>query len=433
MNALSHLTNQSASRTGPSDPFAWIATVLSVLGLVIAMGGSSWGALLFLAAWGAVVLARADKCLRLVMRSPLLWLIPAVALLSVIWSIAPEVSLRAAVQLALTVSIASLSAAFLRPRDFVSAMSVSLLFGAIFSVLFGRYGTDGMTGERVFLGIFASKNTMALFMSFLVIFALAVVTDRGQALVLRMLAAMSFVLGVLLLLQARSVGAILTTVASLLVLFVVAGFARLHARARFMVLVTTAAFSLPCIALVATLAINGTLSHDISSFIVEDLGKDTTLTGRTVLWQIALTEIAKRPFVGTGYYAFWMQGNLLAEAIWRSFSIETRMGFHFHNTFLEFAVELGWLGLAALVVTMALAVERAVRHALWDRTQATAALLAAIFCLATRTPAEVDAPYPFALGTFLLFVVAAYGADYVAARRPTVAVPTPPMPSVAIA
>ena len=134
------------------------------------------------------------------------------------------------------------------------------------------------------------------------------------------------------------------------------------------------------------------------------------MTGRTVLWDIALSEIHKRPLFGIGYSGFWLQGNLLAESIWRHFSIESRMGFHFHDTFLEVAVELGWVGVAALTMTLVLAVQRMVRLALADQTVATASLVAALFCLVTRTFDEVDAPYPFAVGTFFLFVIAAYGA-----------------------
>ncbi len=394
------------------DRPAWCATVLCMVGLIITLAGSALGALLFIAAWGLVAIPRADHCLRMIFRSPGLWLVPAFAMLSVLWSDAPGVTLRAAAEMALTIGIASLTAAFLRPREFVSAMSVSLLFGALLALLFGRYGVDGMTNETVFLGIFASKNTMALFMSLLAIFAAAVVMDRGQPAPLRLLAVCSFLLSLPLLWRAHSVGALLTTAGSLVVLFLMAVLARLRSRERLLVLAFGMILCLTVGVVVTILALNGTLGDDTSTFITQFLGKDATLTGRTVLWQIALAEIAKRPLFGTGYYGFWLQGNLLAESIWRNFSIYSRMGFSFHNTFLEFAVELGWVGVAALAITLVLIIERSVRLALADQTAATAALAAVLFCLTTRTFGEVDAPYPFAVGTYLLFVVGAFGADY---------------------
>jgi exopolysaccharide production protein ExoQ len=420
---MSHSSRLAISNT-TGDPLAWVAAVLGMLGLTLTLAGSALGALLFLAVWGLMAMARADRCLRLIVRSPLLWLVPAFALASMAWSLAPGATLRAAVQLVLTVGAALLTAGFLRPRAFVSAMSVSLLIGAILSLLFGRYGVDGMTGATVFLGIFASKNTMALFMSFLAIFSAAVLADRGQPVALRLLAVCSFLLSIPLLLRAHSVGALVTTAASFAVLLAVAVFARLRPRERVLMLAGTLALALPAVVVVVVLALEGTLGQSISRFVVVVLGKDPTMTGRTVLWQIALSEIYKRPFFGTGYSGFWLQGNLLAESIWRYFSIESRMGFHFHDTFLEVAVELGWIGVAGLTLTLLLAIERTVRLALADRTMATACLVAALFCLVTRTFDEVDAPYPFAVGTFFLFVIAAYGAEYAqAARRGTQRMP----------
>jgi exopolysaccharide production protein ExoQ len=193
------------------------------------------------------------------------------------------------------------------------------------------------------------------------------------------------------------------------------GFARLAARERTLVVAGGAAIVLPLLVLIALLAANGTLVADWTHFLTQDLGKDTTLTGRTMLWQYALGEIAKRPYLGTGYYAFWLPGNLLAESIWRYFDV--RGGFSFHDTYLETAVNLGCIGAAVLVVTLVLAMQRSVRLALADQGWATAALVGVMFCLVTRTIAEVDAPYPFAAGTFLLFAAASYGADYAALVR----------------
>jgi len=402
---------------GATDRPAWLATFLCIIGLIVTLSGSSLGAMLFLAAWVLVAAPRLDICLRLVFRAPWLWLVPALAIASVLWSAAPYVTLRAAVQLALTIGIASLAAGFLKPRAFVSAMSAGLLVGALLSLVFGRYGVDGMTGATVFLGIFASKNTMALFMSLLAIFAAAVMLDRGQPAPMRLLAVVSFLLSIPLLLLARSAGALITTVASLAVLLATIAFARLRSRERLLVGAGAVVLLVPALAVTLLLALNGTLGEAVTAFVTEVLGKDATLTGRTLLWRTALAEIDKRPLLGTGYYAFWLQGNPLVESIWRDFGIGSRMGFHFHNTVLEFAVELGWLGVAALVITLALAITRILRLALKDRTPATAALVAAIFCLTGRTIGEVDIPYPFAIGSFLLFAIAAYGADHARAER----------------
>jgi len=193
-------TRRNNGVSPPSDRWAWIAAVLCMGGLIFTLAGSAMGALLFLAVWGLMAAMRADCCLRSILRSPGLWLVPAFALLSVLWAETPAVTLRAAFELALALGIASLAAGFLRPREFVSTMSVSLMFG--------RYGVDGMTGAAVFLGIFASKNTMALFMSFLVICATAALADRVQPSPQCLVSAFYFLLSIPLLLMAHSVGAV---------------------------------------------------------------------------------------------------------------------------------------------------------------------------------------------------------------------------------
>ena len=48
--------------------------------------------------------------------------------------------------------------------------------------------------------------------------------------------------------------------------------------------------------------------------------------------------------LGRGYYAFWRQGNLDAEGLWRYFGIDSRGGFTFHNTLVDILVTLGWIG-----------------------------------------------------------------------------------------
>ena len=74
-------------------------------------------------------------------------------------------------------------------------------------------------------------------------------------------------------------------------------------------------------------------------------GKDATLTGRTYLWAEGLAAARENPFLGVGYQAYWVQGFPEAERLWEEFYIGSRSGFHFHNTYIEVLVELGFVGL----------------------------------------------------------------------------------------
>jgi O-antigen ligase len=77
------------------------------------------------------------------------------------------------------------------------------------------------------------------------------------------------------------------------------------------------------------------------------VGRDTTLTGRTYLWNAALLSIFRHPWLGYGFNAFWagMQGG--------SSSILLSVGWYVkfsHNAFLDLSLDLGLLGLATFVV-----------------------------------------------------------------------------------
>ena len=75
--------------------------------------------------------------------------------------------------------------------------------------------------------------------------------------------------------------------------------------------------------------------------LLEILGKDATLTGRTELWPIVVDNIYERPIAGWGYFAFWGSANPVANAI----SAELGWGVSSaHNVLLEMLLEVGVIG-----------------------------------------------------------------------------------------
>jgi O-antigen ligase len=85
----------------------------------------------------------------------------------------------------------------------------------------------------------------------------------------------------------------------------------------------------------------------LSSGMVESLGRDPTLTGRTVIWDVVLS-VRGNALVGTGFESFWMGRRL--HRVWEL----TMTGLQeAHNGYLELYLNLGWIGvilLAGLIV-----------------------------------------------------------------------------------
>jgi exopolysaccharide production protein ExoQ len=85
------------------------------------------------------------------------------------------------------------------------------------------------------------------------------------------------------------------------------------------------------------------------SSILQLFGRDATLTGRTEIWQALLESVAKRPFLGFGYAAFWQGLN--------GESANLILSFHWifayaHNGFLEVLLQVGVIGLVIFLVTL---------------------------------------------------------------------------------
>jgi O-antigen ligase len=89
----------------------------------------------------------------------------------------------------------------------------------------------------------------------------------------------------------------------------------------------------------------GFLLYTIVPSLLGMLQKDTTLTGRTALWHSILISIAKRPWLGYGFNAFW-------SAKGGSATVSQRVGWLVpsgHNGFLDITLNLGILGLSVFV------------------------------------------------------------------------------------
>jgi exopolysaccharide production protein ExoQ len=97
---------------------------------------------------------------------------------------------------------------------------------------------------------------------------------------------------------------------------------------------------------------------------------DSSLTGRTVIWDFADTEIARSPLVGWGYQSFWLVPN--------SPAFTDAPGWvkgmpNAHNGYIDTKIEMGYTGLAFLLAFLIATIHAAGRVA--DRDPARARLV----------------------------------------------------------
>jgi len=147
--------------------------------------------------------------------------------------------------------------------------------------------------------------------------------------------------------------------------------------------------------------------------------KDPTLTGRTYLWHRAGDLIREKPMLGRGFDAFWVQGNIDAEGLWRYFGIEERGGFTFHNTAVELLVTLGWTGLILTAAVALIGAVFLVRKFVERPSIALVCWISLFLYQFARTPIETIGIAPFYFSTVLAF--AALGAAFGRVKAPKAA------------
>lgn len=109
------------------------------------------------------------------------------------------------------------------------------------------------------------------------------------------------------------------------------------------------------------------ITENAEYIIVEKLGKNMTLTGRTYIWTHVVDAINKYPLFGYGYRGFWQEWRGVDDP---SFNVRTPSGFkamHAHNGFLDMGLDFGWIGLTLFSLSLLVNIYYGVLHLI--RTQ----------------------------------------------------------------
>jgi len=317
----------------------------------------------------ALVLARIvlawNVIFPLLARNVLYLAFPAVCLASVIWSVLPDETLRAAIQLMMTVIIAIFIGLRFSLKDICRLNLWATFIGVFLSLVnlatgaFGAvYGASGGL-----LGIFTHKNMLgqrSLYTT-LSIVTLLLAEGRGTAgFLVRLVLLGCLAIALAMIAMSLSVTAILM-VPMFVGLLLALNYRRLPPAAIVIVLLGgTLAVAAGPLLLMA-------FGIDPVAAVLGAFGKDSTLTGRTDLWGIASQAIAEYPLLGVGYSAFWEAPRfanfaLLAQHI----GGEAVAGFH--NFLLEVSVGTGLLGILAMILLIGTTVWRSGRLFLITRT-----------------------------------------------------------------
>lgn len=318
-------------------------------GLESGQGGIAWnqalllpiyylGALVALVEWRRTVEALRGEFVYV--------LLVGVCALSVLWSESPRTTvMRNLMLLASTFFAVRVARSLSRKevvRCVVAATIVLASVSAVFVLIRPEFGVqwDGHAGA--WRGVFSQKNGLARVMALGVVAGYSLIVGAERRSRDAFVGALAVALCGLIVL--------LTTSMTAVVAVSIAGVGMILApRFKSGLLAALLLFVVPVVVLTGVAALSVGSIDDAASM----LGRDVTLTGRTVLWALVLADWAIRPWLGFGYGGYWNGWNSPAGQVWQV--VEWEPG-DSHNGFIDVLLELGLLGgplFVALVATSA--------------------------------------------------------------------------------
>ncbi len=336
------------------------------------------------------------KIFPLIQRNFILFLFPVWCLLSALWGVETEQILRSGLQLTLTIMICFTIATRLTARDLILALTITATYFAVMSFLAPIFGTG--TPAR---GVFPSKNAMGGAMVILWLCSLCIILDRQADRKLKMFAVATTLLAVWQIRAASSATAALLAIGILALVLLFAILPRsglLNSRVFFF----SSALLLAVISFWAASFLSIHTVDPINS-VLGAFNKDTTLTGRTLLWDYATRQIEQQPLLGVGAGGFWTPYDKLSEAsrIYQEFYKAPYAKFSFHNSYFEVAVHQGLVGLAIVIATVCWVSSSLLFPRIQTGTTTRVFFLCVSAILLAKSMTESDLLTPFSLLTTL--------------------------------
>jgi len=293
-----------------------------------------------------LLLFHPGRAWRVSRRGWLAWALVGWAMLSALWSVAPEITLRRSIAASLGVLYGMLLAVRYRPEEVLRMLGAALaiVVGASMMavVAIPEWAIMGPPHEGAWQGVLFHKNALGRTAAFaLAVFWVLARTERSCWSAIwwgGMLVA-----GILLM-GSRSLTGLLMALA------LPAGWWLLRAWRKLPGLLRPAAGS----ALLAVSIPGLFVLPDILEWTLGLLGKDLTLTGRIPLWLILIPMALARPLLGYGYGAFWLGESGPSAVVWAM----TWDASHAHNGYLDLWLEIGLIGAGIVIVLLAFAMIR---------------------------------------------------------------------------
>jgi exopolysaccharide production protein ExoQ len=293
-------------------------------------------------------------------------LVILLALFSISWSVAPG-NTRAQVLPFATLTVAVLILGMISTEEEIltalEIFSIGVIVASLFALLRYYEGATMVVNKSfAWRGIFVYKNNLGLAMALAnAILLLRLFAFRSGDWPLTLFRLGMYAVTLLMLFMSNT----MTSLVSLIAIYLLLGLALAylkwgeHLKRKHWVLVTAATIAGFILLWAGRRPILGLF------------GRTPELTGRLPLWALLATYVAERPFLGYGFgQAFWRKYGR-AIVLGRNWLIVRGRGWRpgqAHNMFMEFALSLGLIGLALVLIMIAETLVLGLRHFLRARS-----------------------------------------------------------------
>ncbi|MBK8197866.1 MAG: O-antigen ligase family protein [Acidobacteria bacterium] len=268
--------------------------------------------------------------------------LPILAYFSIFWTPYPADALKSATLLFLTPTLLIVLAARLRAVEFLRLIMFAGWLGTLYTVPFFATLAEG--------GPYAQKNSLAFHMMLVILTSLGTFLNDEEPFPLRVIAIAFVPVAFLFQFLADSATSLVFAVGGSAVLIGVklvwTGVSTVrHMRTTFLAFIAA-------VALVITLVVLSIPNNSIVDDFLSLVGKDSTFTGRTAIWNAAERVSAEHPWFGVGVEGFWNPMTGIAQTLNENDSKPFGTKLSFHSAFWETRVHFGWVGFGLFLLAI---------------------------------------------------------------------------------
>jgi len=287
----------------------------------------------------ALLIPRIKVALSLLKRRPELILLLALPIVSAVWSAEPEAVAKRAFAHFLTVTFCFYVATRYSPEDFFERLLVAFTIGIVASIFVAIALPDiGIAHDEAnggaWQGFYGHKAIAGRMCAFTLFLSFLYKAQTRSFALLRLTAILCSIL-LCTMTQSRASWLLILFGFGAMAIVQCLRFSRLSAGIR---IATAGSIVIMLIAL-------GIVSFNE---LLSSVGRDATFSGRTKLWDAAITVASDHhPWLGSGYRDFWL--GPAAQDVARYLATWAKVPGHGHNGYLDTWLELGWVGIAILL------------------------------------------------------------------------------------